>query len=165
MEEDYWRLPAGVDEVLPPQARRLELLRRGVLDLFDSWGYDYVEPPMIEYLDALLVGNDLNLQTLKVLDQKSGRTLGVRADITSQVARIDANSLVGDATRRLCYAGTTVRANPRGVFESRLPMKAGAEIYGCADLEADLEIMCMACLLYTSPSPRDLSTSRMPSSA
>ena len=88
MEEDYWRLPAGVDEVLPPQARRLELLRRGVLDLFDSWGYDYVEPPMIEYLDALLVGNDLNLQTLKVLDQKSGRTLGVRADITLSLIHI-----------------------------------------------------------------------------
>lgn len=144
MDEDFWRLPAGVDEVLPPQARRLELLRRGVLDLFDSWGYDYVEPPMIEYLDALLVGNDLNLQTLKVADQNSGRTLGVRADITSQVARIDANSLGGKATRRLCYAGPTVRANPRGVFESRVPIKAGAEIYGCADVEADLEIMCMA---------------------
>jgi len=144
VDVDFWRLPAGVDEVLPPQARRLEMLRRGVLDLFDSWGYDYVEPPMIEYLDALLVGNDLNLQTLKVADQSSGRTLGVRADITSQVARIDANSLGGDSTRRLCYAGATVRANPRGVFESRVPMKAGAEIYGCADVEADLEIMSMA---------------------
>ncbi len=151
MSQDFWRLPKGVDEVLPPRARRLELLRRAVLDLFDLWGYDYIEPPIIEYLDALLVGNDLKLQTLQVADQVSGRTLGVRADITSQAARIDANSLSTsnpaaktDATRRLCYAGPVVRANPQGVLESRVPLKAGAEIYGCVGVEADLEIMCLA---------------------
>ncbi len=166
MSQDFWRLPKGVDEVLPPRARYLELLRRRVLDLFDVWGYDYIEPPIIEYLDALLVGNDLNLQTLQVADQVSGRTLGVRADITAQAARIDANSLsrggakrdnstrsggvngvgeVGDGSiRRLCYAGPVVRANPKGVLESRVPLKAGAEIYGCAGVEADLEIMCLA---------------------
>ena len=166
MSQDFWRLPKGVDEVLPPRARHLELLRRRMLDLFDVWGYDYIEPPIIEYLDALLVGNDLNLQTLQVADQVSGRTLGVRADITSQAARIDANSLssahsskekahsskqnadtasAGDhSTRRLCYAGPVVRANPKGVLESRVPLKAGAEIYGCASLAADLEIMCLA---------------------
>jgi len=97
------------------------------------------------------VGNDLKLQTLQVADQVSGRTLGVRADITSQAARIDANSLSSsdsasktDATRRLCYAGPVVRANPQGVLESRVPLKAGAEIYGCLGVEADLEIMCLA---------------------
>lgn len=154
MAQDFWRLPKGVDEVLPPLARQLELLRRQVLDLFDSWGYDYIEPPMIEYLDALLVGNDLKLQTLQVADQVTGRTLGVRADMTSQAARIDANSLaardatgevLGDqGTRRLCYAGPLVRANPAGVLESRVPLKAGAEIYGCADVSADIEVMCLA---------------------
>ena len=153
MPQDFWRLPKGVDEVLPPRARHLELLRRAVLDLFHLHGYDYIEPPIIEYLDALLVGNDLTLQTLQVADQVSGRTLGVRADITSQAARIDANSLsnsgaVGgateDLTRRLCYAGPVVRANPQGVLESRVPLKAGAEIYGCSGVEADLEIMCLA---------------------
>ena len=185
MSQDFWRLPKGVDEVLPPRARHLELLRRAVLDLFDLWGYDYIEPPIVEYLDALLVGNDLKLQTLQVADQVSGRTLGVRADITSQAARIDANSLSRrplssspssaeqeSPTRRLCYAGPVVRANPQGVLESRVPLKAGAEIYGCLGVEADLEIMCLAidalqsaCLLYTSPSPRDKRQSRMPSSA
>ena len=154
MAQDFWRLPKGVDEVLPPRARQLELLRRQVLDLFDVWGYDYIEPPMIEYLDALLVGNDLKLQTLQVADQVSGRTLGVRADMTSQAARIDANSLsTRDAsgkvskvqgTRRLCYAGPLVWANPAGVLESRVPLKAGAEIYGCADVSADIEVMCLA---------------------
>jgi len=152
--QDFWRLPKGVDEILPPRARQLELLRRQVLDLFDVWGYDYIDPPMIEYLDALLVGNDLKLQTLQVADQISGRTLGVRADITSQAARIDANSLStrdtasaefsDQVTRRLCYAGPVVWANPAGVLESRVPLKAGAEIYGCADVSADLEVMCLA---------------------
>jgi len=157
VSQDFWRLPKGVDEVLPPRARHLELLRRAVLDLFHLHGYDYIEPPIIEYLDALLVGNDLTLQTLQVADQVSGRTLGVRADITSQAARIDANSLSNslsssgaaggaaeDLTRRLCYAGPVVRANPQGVLESRVPLKAGAEIYGCSGVEADLEIMCLA---------------------
>ena len=149
MSQDFWRLPKGVDELLPPRARHLELLRRQVLDLFDVWGYDYIEPPIVEYLDALLVGNDLKLQTLQVADQVSGRTLGVRADITSQAARIDANSLADEDgrnghTRRLCYAGPVVRANPQGVLDSRVPLKAGAEIYGCSGQEADLEIMCLA---------------------
>ena len=153
MTQDFWRLPRGVDEVLPPRARHLELLRRDVLDLFERWGYDYIEPPIIEYLDALLVGNDLNLQTLQVADQISGRTLGVRADITSQAARIDANSLsqrapdggfINNGVRRLCYAGPVAKANPPGVLESRVPLKAGAEIYGCSENAADLEIMCLA---------------------
>ncbi|MEM7218100.1 MAG: ATP phosphoribosyltransferase regulatory subunit [Pseudomonadota bacterium] len=144
MDPEIWRLPAAVDEVLPPRAWHLEQLRRGVLDLFQSWGYEYVEPPLIEYLDALLVGNDLNLVTLKVPDQLSGRTLGVRADMTSQAARIDANSLPASGVQRLCYAGPIARATPRRVLESRVPLKAGAEIYGTTARAADLEVMLLA---------------------
>jgi ATP phosphoribosyltransferase regulatory subunit len=138
-------LPDGVDEVLPPQARSLELLRRQVLDLFDAWGYEYVVPPMIEYLDSLLVGSgsDLELQTFRMVDQLSGRMLGIRADMTSQAARIDAHSLRTDATQRLCYAGTVVHANPQGVLESRVPLMAGAEIYGAVGLDADAEVISL----------------------
>jgi ATP phosphoribosyltransferase regulatory subunit len=140
-----WRLPEGVDELLPPEAWALELVRRRVLDVFRGWGFEYVEPPVIEYLDALLVGsgNDLDLQTLKVVDQRSGRLLGVRADMTSQAARIDAHSLAGDGVRRLCYAGTVVHANPSGVLDSRIPEKAGAEIFGAATLLADAEVIAL----------------------
>ena len=145
MKEHNWRLPDGVDEVLPPAARALEMLRRQVLDLFDAWGYDYVVPPMIEYLDALLVGSgsDLELQTFRMVDQLSGRMLGIRADMTSQAARIDSHSLRTDATQRLCYAGTVVHANPQGVLESRVPLMAGAEIYGAAGLDADAEVISL----------------------
>lgn len=145
MKEHNWRLPDGVEEVLPPAARALELLRRNVLDLFNAWGYDYVVPPMIEYLDALLVGSgsDLELQTFRMVDQLSGRMLGIRADMTSQAARIDAHSLRTDATQRLCYAGTVVHANPQGVLESRVPLMAGAEVYGAAGLDADAEVISL----------------------
>lgn len=145
MKEHNWRLPDGVEEVLPPGARALELLRRRVLDLFDAWGYEYVVPPMIEYLDALLVGSgsDLELQTFRMVDQLSGRMLGIRADMTSQAARIDAHSLRTDATQRLCYAGTVVHANPQGILESRVPLMAGAEIYGAAGLDADAEVIVL----------------------
>lgn len=138
-----WRLPEGVDELLPPEAWALEVVRRRVLDVFRSWGFEYVDPPVIEYLDALLVGsgNDLDLQTLKVVDQRSGRLLGVRADMTSQAARIDAHSLPDAGIRRLCYAGTVVHANPVGVLDSRIPEKAGAEIFGAASLAADAEVV------------------------
>jgi len=140
-----WRLPEGVDEVLPPDAWALEQTRRRVLDVFRTWGFEYVEPPVIEYLDALLVGSghDLDLQTLKVVDQRSGRLLGVRADMTSQAARIDAHSLAGDGVRRLCYAGTVVHANPAGPFDSRIPERAGAEIFGAASLQADAEVIAL----------------------
>ena len=110
----HWRLPRGVDELLPPAAWELESLRRRVLDVFDAWGFDYVEPPVIEYLESLLVGSgeDMDLQTLKVIDQVSGKQLGVRADMTSQAVRIDAHSRVTDDVQRLCYAGPVVLANP-----------------------------------------------------
>ena len=139
----YWRLPRGVDELLPPDAWELEALRRKTLDLFVSWGYDYIEPPIIEYLDALLVGSgeDLDLQTLKVVDQVTGRQLGVRADMTSQAVRIDAHSRVTDDVQRLCYAGNVVFANPQLANTSRVPIKAGAEIFGSDSLEADGEVI------------------------
>ncbi|MDA1076353.1 MAG: ATP phosphoribosyltransferase regulatory subunit [Proteobacteria bacterium] len=151
MKNNNWRLPPGVEELLPPRARILELVRREVLDIFNRWGFDYVEPPLIEYTDALLLetGSDLDLQTLKVIDQQSGRMMGVRADMTSQAVRIDAHSLVpekgDDAHRvqRLCYAGSVVHAKPMGVLESRVPFRAGAEIFGVAGLEADAEVIAL----------------------
>ena len=138
-----WRLPRGVDELLPPAAWELEQLRRAVLDLFVSWGYEYVEPPIIEYLDALLVGSgeDLDLQTLKVVDQVTGRQLGVRADLTSQAVRIDAHSLQREGIQRLCYAGPVVFANPQATEPSRVPIKAGVEIFGERSIAADAEVV------------------------
>ncbi len=145
MNKHTWRLPDGIDEVLPPDAWALEQLRRRVLDRFAAWGYQYVEPPLIEYLDALLVGSghDLELQTFRMVDQQSGRMLGIRADMTSQAARIDAASLRGDGTHRLCYSGTVVHANPAGVLESRVPLLAGAELFGARDVEADAEVVAL----------------------
>ncbi len=141
--KSHWRLPRGVDELLPPDAWGLELLRRQVLDLFVSWGFEYVELPIIEYLDALLVGSgeDLDLQTLKVVDQVSGRQLGVRADMTSQAVRVDAHSRLFPGVQRLCYAGPVVFANPQLAQSSRVPIKAGAEIFGAASLDADAEVI------------------------
>ncbi len=145
MKEHYWRLPEKIDEVLPPAARHLEILRRTVLDTFHTWGYEYIIPPLIEYLDSLLVGTgpDLELQTFKSVDLLSGRLLGVRPDITAQAARIDANSLLNDGPQRLCYAGSVVHANPAGVGQSRNPLLAGAELFGSAATEADAEIVSL----------------------
>ncbi len=141
----HWRLPRGVDEILPPLAWDLEVLRRRTLDVFVSRGYDYIEPPVIEYLDALLVGSgeDLDLQTLKVIDQSSGRQLGVRADMTSQAVRIDSHSRVTDSVQRLCYAGTVVYASAQSGQNSRVPLKAGAEIFGAQSLSADAEVVSL----------------------
>ena len=147
-----WRLPDGVEEFLPPVASSLEVLRRRVLDVFRSWGFSYIEPPIIEYLEGLLVGteylgqeNDLDLQTIKVIDQRSGRLLGIRSDMTAQAIRIDAHSLASseDKIRRLCYAGPVVQANPTGVFDTRVPIKAGAEIFGSASLDADAQVIAL----------------------
>jgi ATP phosphoribosyltransferase regulatory subunit len=143
--QPYWRLPEGVDELLPPEARQLELLRRRVLDVFRAWGFEYVEPPLIEYLDSLLVGSghDLDLQTLKVVDQRTGRLLGVRADMTSQAVRIDAHSRPANGVQRLCYAGSVVHANPAGALDDRVPQKAGAEIFGSDTVAADAEVIAL----------------------
>jgi len=148
-----WRLPDGVDELLPPAAWRLEQVRRQVLDVFHVWGFDYVEPPIIEYLDALLAAtgadsgsghqDDLDLQTLKVVDQRSGRMLGVRADMTAQAVRIDAHSRPREGVQRLCYAGPVVHANPAAALDTRVPIKAGAEIFGAPGAGADAEVIAL----------------------
>lgn len=142
---ERWLLPEGVEELLPAQASRVERLRRELLDLFARWGYELVIPPLIEYTDSLLIGlgKDLGLQTFMVTDQLSGRLLGVRPDITAQAARIDAHSLCRSGPTRLCYAGSVLHTRRRSPFASRSPIQLGAELYGDASAEADLEIVCL----------------------
>jgi ATP phosphoribosyltransferase regulatory subunit len=145
MNEHRWQLPRGVKEVLPTEAKRLEGLRRRILDTFYSWGYELVVTPLIEYLDALLTGTgrDLELQTFKLTDQLSGRLLGVRADMTPQVARIDAHQLRRQVPTRLCYLAPVLLALPTDLTGSRNPLQVGAELYGHAGLEADVEIILL----------------------
>ncbi len=138
-----WLLPENIEDVLPPKAWRLEEIRRAMLDLCRARGYELVVPPLIEYLDSLLTGtgSDLDLKTFKLVDQLSGRLIGVRADITPQVARIDAHLLGKNAVNRLCYVGSVLHAMPDGVYHSREPIQLGAELYGLAGVEGDLEIL------------------------
>jgi ATP phosphoribosyltransferase regulatory subunit len=147
MQENHspWLLPAGIDEMLPDDARRLETLRRRLLDLFDRWGYELVIPPLIEFLESLLVGagSDLDIQTFKLTDQLSGRLMGVRADMTPQVARLDAHRLQRSAPNRLCYLGTVLHTRPDGFAGSRSPYQVGAELYGHAGPESDAEVLCL----------------------
>jgi len=140
-----WLLPDGVEEILPPRARRIEALRQRLLQRFDLWGYELVFPPLLEFLDSLLVGvgSDLDLQTLKVTDQVTGRLMGIRADITSQAARIDAHSLRHRGPTRLCYAGTVLRTRGQGLFGSRSPVKVGAELYGVPGPQGDAEVLAL----------------------
>ena len=140
-----WLLPENVEDVLPPQAWRMEDMRRALLDLFRSRGYQLVIPPLMEYVDSLLtgVGADLDLKTFKLVDQLSGRLMGVRADITPQVARIDAHLLATNAVNRLCYAGSVLHTQSAGFHRSREPIQIGAELYGEAGAEADLEILTL----------------------
>lgn len=140
---DTWLLPDGVQDVLPPEARRLEGLRRRLLDLYARWGYELVFPPLMEYLESLLTGSghDLELMTFKITDQLSGRMMGVRADITPQVARIDAHCRPLEQPARYCYAGTILHTRPEGLAASRCPIQIGAELYGHAGVESDLEIL------------------------
>lgn len=158
-----WLLPEYIADVLPAEARHLEALRRGLLDLYGSYGYELVMPPLLEYLDSLLTGTgqDLNLRTFKLVDQLSGKTMGLRADITPQVARIDAHLLNREGVVRLCYAGSVLHTRPAGMNATREPLQVGAELYGHAGLEADLEIaeLALASLaLVQADSPRlDLS--------
>jgi len=142
---DHWQLPDGVEEVLPAQAEAVELMRRQLLDQFRSWGYRLVIPPLTEFTESLLVGlgEDLDLLTFKLTDQISGRTLGIRADITPQVARIDAHSLAEEGVTRLCYAGSTLHTRPQSPFATRSPIQLGAELYGDDSLGADVEIVCL----------------------
>jgi ATP phosphoribosyltransferase regulatory subunit len=138
-----WLLPENIEDVLPPQAWKMEDLRRILLDHFRARGYQLVIPPMIEYLDSLLTGSgsDLDLKTFKLVDQLSGRLMGVRADITPQVARIDAHLLGHNVVNRLCYAGSVLHAQPDGYHRSREPIQLGAELYGETGSQADLEIV------------------------
>ncbi|MCW8890382.1 MAG: ATP phosphoribosyltransferase regulatory subunit [Sedimenticola sp.] len=145
MNNVHWLLPEGIDELLPPKALLLEKKRRDLLDLFNSWGYDLVQPPLIEYLESLLTGTggDLDLRTFKITDQITGRTLGIRADITPQAARIDAHQLRREEPTRLCYVGTVLNTRPDGFAGSRSPVQIGAELYGHAGEESDQEILCL----------------------
>lgn len=137
-----WLLPEYIEDILPEEAARIEALRRHLLDLFASRGYALVMPPLLEYLESLLTGtgHDLDLRTFKLVDQLSGRMMGVRADITPQVARIDAHLLNRKGVTRLCYCGSVLHARPAGVAATREPLQIGAEIYGHAGVESDLEI-------------------------
>jgi len=140
---DRWLLPVGVEETLPTEAARIEKLRRKVLDLLDSWGYDLVMPPLMEYLDSLLtgVGHGLEIETFKLTDQMSGRMMGVRADMTPQVARIDAHYLGNEGASRLCYFGPVLRTRPDCLGCSRVPLQLGAELFGVKGYQADIEIV------------------------
>jgi ATP phosphoribosyltransferase regulatory subunit len=137
-----WLLPENFEDILPPQAQRIERMRAKLLELFRVHGYQLVIPPMLEYLESLLTGtgHDLDLRTFKLVDQLSGRMMGVRADITPQVARIDAHLLNRKGVTRLCYAGSVLLTRPRGLDSTREPLQVGAEIYGHPGIESDLEI-------------------------
>ena len=137
-----WLLPEYIEDVLPDDALRIEGMRRALLDFFRVHGYQLVMPPMLEYVESLLsgTGHDLDLATFKLVDQLSGRHMGVRADITPQVARIDAHLLNRQGVTRLCYAGSVLHTLPAGLTKTREPFQVGAEIYGHAGLESDIEI-------------------------
>jgi ATP phosphoribosyltransferase regulatory subunit len=141
-----WLLPENIADVLPSEARKIEDLRRQMLDNFRLYGYELVMPPLLEYVDSLLTGagKDTDLRTFKLVDQISGRMLGLRADMTTQVARIDAHLLNRDSVTRLCYAGSVLHTRPSGLHATREPLQIGAEIYGHAGLEADAEIQELA---------------------
>jgi ATP phosphoribosyltransferase regulatory subunit len=142
-----WLLPEFIEDILPPQAMRIERLRRAILDLFFARGYELVMPPLIEYTDSLLTGtgHDLELRTFKVVDQLSGRMMGLRADITPQVARIDAHLLNREGITRLCYCGSVLHTRPAGPAATREPIQIGAELYGEPGVDGDLEILQLLC--------------------
>jgi ATP phosphoribosyltransferase regulatory subunit len=140
-----WILPEYLEDVLPQEADRIEHLRRDILDLFQVHGYEQVMPPLLEYVESLLTGtgHDLDLKTFKLVDQLSGRMLGVRADITPQVARIDAHLLNRPGIARLCYTGSVLHALPSGTAQTREPLQIGAELFGHAGVESDIEIQSL----------------------
>ncbi len=143
--QDRWLLPEGIEEVLPDEARRLEAMRRQVLDLFASWGYELVMPPLIEYVESLLtgVGQDMALQTFMLTDQLTGRLMGVRADMTPQAARIDAHYLKREGPVRLCYLGPVLRTRPGELGGSREPLQLGAELFGASGADSDAELVAL----------------------
>ena len=145
MKVNPWLLPDGVEEILPDDAQALEGLRRSLLDLYASWGYELVMPPLLEFTDSLLTGvsNDLHLLTLKVTDQLSGQLMGLRADITPQVARIDAHSYMKSGPNRLCYADHVLHAKPKSPLAVRTPLQVGVELFGESGLDADIEVISL----------------------
>jgi len=142
-----WLLPEYVEDILPLEAARIERLRRAVLDLFALAGYQLVMPPLLEYMDSLLTGtgHDLDVRTFKVVDQLSGRMMGLRADITPQVARIDAHLLNRKGVTRLCYCGSVLHTRPAGPTATREPIQIGAEVFGHAGVASDLEVQRLLC--------------------
>jgi len=143
--KNRWLLPEGIEELLPEPTARLEQLRRELLDMYRSWGYELILPPFIEYLDGLLTGtgHDLDLKTFKLIDQLSGRLLGLRADMTPQAARIDAHRPQREAPSRLCCLGTVLHTRPDGFAGSRSPLQVGAELFGHAGAESDVEVLAL----------------------
>lgn len=145
-----WVLPDHIADVLPSEARHIEELRRGLLDTARSYGYELVMPPLLEHLESLLTGTGeaLDLQTFKLVDQLSGRSLGLRADTTQQVARIDAHLLNRQGVARLCYCGPVLHTRPDRPHATREPLQFGAEIYGHPGIEADIEavLLSLECL-------------------
>ncbi len=137
-----WLLPEYIEDILPPEALRIEHLRRRLLDLFQVHGYQLVMPPLLEYMQSLLTGtgHDMELRTFQVVDQLSGRLMGIREDITPQVARIDAHLLNREGLTRLCYAGSVLHTLPAGYTGTREPLQTGAELYGHSGIESDVEI-------------------------
>jgi len=142
-----WLLPEHIEDVLPEEAMRIEFLRRSILDLFAKNNFQLVMPPLVEFTDSLLTGtgHDLDLRTFKLVDQLSGRMMGIRADITPQVARIDAHLLNRKGVTRLCYCGSVLHARPAGPGATREPIQIGAEIFGHAGIASDLEIQRLLC--------------------
>lgn len=144
-QADRWLLPDGIEELLPPQAKQLETLRRTLLDTFSRWGYELVIPPQVEFLESLLtgVGSDLDIHTFKVTDQLTGRMMGLSADITPQVARIDAHSWPVKGISRLCYSGSVLHTRAKSLLSSRAPIQIGAELFGESAACADVEILSL----------------------
>jgi ATP phosphoribosyltransferase regulatory subunit len=154
-----WVLPDHIADVLPSEARHIEELRRGLLDTARSYGYELVMPPLLEHLDSLLTGTGeaLDLQTFKLVDQLSGRSLGLRADTTQQVARIDAHLLNRRGVTRLCYCGPVMHTRPDRPHATREPLQFGAEIYGHAGIEADIEAVQLSLECLRSANVQDIS--------
>lgn len=142
---DRWQLPDGIEEILPPQAARIEALRRSLLDEYRAWGYDLLQPPMAEYLESLLtgVGHDLDLLTFKITDQQTGRMMGVSADRTQQVARMDAHSMPRTGVARYCYCDPVLHTKATHLLSSRSPIQIGAELYGYSGIESEVEIVAL----------------------
>ena len=145
-----WLLPEYVEDILPVEALHIEVMRRQIIDLLFVHGYQQVIPPLLEYVESLLSGSgsDMDLHMFKVIDQLSGRMMGLRADMTPQVARIDGHLLNSDGITRLCYANSVLHTVPSGITQTREPLQVGAELYGHSGLESDLEVqrLMLQCL-------------------